>query len=584
MPEERLIQAVQSAAQFIISINGTEIPRTIPRLSVNVTKMVNKLSSSIIVMQDGEASSGKFPLSEGDLFLPGNEIEISAGEVKNPINIFKGIIIKQSLKIREQSAPQLIVECRHKGVKATVGRKSACYHDKSDSDIMNTVLKALGFTSGELDIEDSDVMHKELVQYNSTDWDFILNRAEVIGKMVLTNDETISVKAPEVTGNAVLSLLYGATIIELDAEMDSRNQYASVKTQSWDMATQEVAESEGSEPENMEEQGDFSNDELADVIGLETFILNYPGTLTPEERKSWANAQILKSRLSKIRGRVKFDGMATINPGDVVELNGLGSRFNGKALVSGVRHDLDMVYGWKTQVQFGHNLEWFGEEQHIAAPKAGGLLPGAIGLHIGIVTDNEDPDGEQRVRVKVPYINSEDEGVWARMALADAGAERGLFFRPELDDEVIIGFLYDDPRQPVILGMLHSSAKTPPISPSNDNQQKGYTSREKMKLIFDDEKKSVVIETPAGNKLTISDDAKGLVLEDENSNKIEMNSEGITITAVKKLELIGGTELAIGGPQIKMNGDTSVEIVGGGSAKVESSGSLDLKGAIVKIN
>lgn len=584
MPEERVIPAVQSVAEFIISVNGTEIPRSIPRLSVNVIKMVNKLSSSQIVLQDGEASSGTFPLSEGDLFLPGNEIEISAGEPDNPNSIFKGIIIKQSLKIREGIAPQLIIECRHKGVKATVGRKSACFHDMKDSDVIGKILKDGGFAAGDMDIEASDLTHKELVQYNSTDWDFIVNRAEVIGKMVLTNDEKITVKAPSFAGATPLPLLLGATILELDAEMDSRNQYTAVKTTAWDMANQEVAESQAGEPSNLGEQGDIPVTDLADVLGLEELVLNHSGALAPEERKAWADAQLLKSRLSKIQGRVKFDGIATINPGDVVELSGLGARFNGKAFVSGVRQDYNMVYGWKTQVQFGHSLNWFADDHTITAPKAGGLLPGVIGLHTGIVTDNEDPDGEQRVRVKIPYIKADDDGVWARIALADAGNNRGLFFRPEVGDEVVLGFLYDDPRFPVILGMLHSSALPTPLSPSNDNHQKGYTSREQMKLIFDDEKKSIQIETPGGNKITISDDAKGIALEDQNSNKIEMNDSGITITAAKKLELKAGTELVIGGPQIKMSGDSAVEIKGGGSAKVESGGSLTLKGSVVMIN
>src|SRR5690606_1122663 len=279
-----------------------------------------------------------------------------------------------------------------------------------------------------------------------------------------------------------------------------------------------------------------------------------------------------------------FGGFALLNPGDVLEIKGLGDRFNGKAFVSGVRQDYDGVNGWKTQAQFGNSPEWFSDEQNITAPKAGGLLPGVIGLHTGIVTDNEDPTGEMRVRVRFPFINAEDDGVWARIALADAGSERGLFFRPEIGDEVVTVFLYDDPRQPVILGMLHSSALPSPLTPSNDNHEKGYTSREKIKMIFDDDKKSLQIETPGGNKITLSDDAKGITLEDQNTNKIEMNDNGITITAGKKLELKAGTELAIGGPQISLSGDSTVEIKGGGSTKVESSGSLDLKGSMVKIN
>ena len=425
-----------------------------------------------------------------------------------------------------------------------------------------------------LDIESSSLTHKELVQYNCTDWDFILNRTEMIGKLVLTNDENIVIKTPTVDGDVALSLLLGATIIELDAEMDSRNQYTAVKTKSWDMANQAIAESEASEPSHFKEQGNFAASKLASVIGLDEFTLNHSGALQPDERKAWADAQLLKSRLSKISGRAKFGGIATINPGDLLELHGLGDRFNGKAFVSGVRHDYDATGGWKTQAQFGHTPEWFSDEYEITAHKAGGTVPGVIGLHTGIVTDNEDLDGEMRVRVKIPYVNPDDDGVWARIALADAGNERGMFFRPEVGDEVLIGFLYDDPRQPVILGMLHSSALAPPLKPSNDNNQKGYTSREKLILLFDDDKKEVRIETPAGNKVTISEDQKTISLEDQNGNKIQLNEDGITATdnandtvTMQKgtVKVKGASKVVVDAPQIELVENASHPLVFGDS-------------------
>ncbi len=70
---------------------------------------------------------------------------------------------------------------------------------------------------------------------------------------------------------------------------------------------------------------------------------------------------------------------------------------------------------------------------------------------IGIVTDIEDPDGEHRVKVRVPVINSSEQGIWARVAMPDAGDGRGLFFRPEVDDEVIVGCIQNDPRHMIIL-------------------------------------------------------------------------------------------------------------------------------------
>lgn len=554
MPEERSIPAVQTVAEFKIKINDRELPRSVPKLSVSVIKLVNKITTATVVLQDGEANSGQFPLTDGDDFTPGNVIEIAAGDSNRTSQIFKGIIIRQTIKVRNGSAPQLIIDCKHKAVKATVGRKSAYFHDKTDDQIISEILEANGFSSSDLDLEATNTTHKEMVQYHTSDWDFILSRAEANGLVLITNDDQVLAKKPTVTDDIALPLLHGATIIELDAEMDSRNQYKAVKSKAWDMANQEVADTDAAAPSNLEEEGSLSAETLAGVAGPETFILNHAGALTVEERQGWADACLLKSRLSKIRGRVKFQGIAALNPGDTIELSGLGARFNGKAFVSGVRQDYTLSDGWKTQAQFGHSPDWFLEQNQATPPKAGGLLPGVVGLHTGIVTDIIDPDGEKRVRVRMPYVDPDDDGVWARMALADAGNERGLFFRPEVDDEVVLGFLYEDPRFPVILGMLHSSKNVPPIEHTSDNFKKGYTSREKLKLTFDDEIKEIVLETPKSNKVLISEDKEGIRLEDQSGHQITTEPAAITIKDSKNNEI----HIDVNGGIIKVTGNTKV--------------------------
>ena len=100
----------------------------------------------------------------------------------------------------------------------------------------------------------------------------------------------------------------------------------------------------------------------------------------------------------------KRQGIASVKPGVIVELAGLGRRFNGKVLVSGVRHEFSLVQGWKTHVQFGGvDLEAASKAAGKAA--AASLLPSVAGLQIGIVTSNEDdPDNEHRVRVRLPLL------------------------------------------------------------------------------------------------------------------------------------------------------------------------------------
>jgi Rhs element Vgr protein len=583
MPEERIIPAIESVAEFKIKIGGEEIPRTVEVLSVHVSKIVNRISFAKIVLQDGDPASGEFENSSGDLFIPGNEIEITAGDPDNQTAVFTGIITKQSVSIRSNRSSHLIIECKHKAIKTTITRRSNCWHDETDDSVIQKALKASGLSSGDLDIESSTVTHPEMVQYNCTDWDFAVSRAEVAGKIVLTNDDKIVVKAPDFSAATSVSLLFGATIIELDAEMNSQLQYKAVKSKTWDMGAQALTEQDATEP-TLPDFGNLDGSTVADANEQEEFILQHGGALATDEIKMWADAQLLKSRLAKIRGRVKFEGIAAINPGDMLELNGLGDRFTGTAFVSGVRQDYNLSEGWKTQAQLGHTNDWFYKEPDVVAAKAGGLLPGTIGLHTGIVTDNDDKKGEYRVKVKIPFINETDDGVWARIAQADAGDGRGLFFRPETNDEVLIGFLYDDPRQPVVLGMLNSSALPASLTPSNDNDKKGYTSREKMLMIFDDKKKEIVFETPGGNKITISDDQKGIVLQDMNKNMIEMNDKGIKITSKSAIEISASTDLKLGAANLKAETKSSLELTASSGVKLDGGSMLEIKGGTVKIN
>ncbi len=581
MPEERIIPAVQSVAEFRIKANGTELPRSIEVIAVHVTKMVNKIATARIIVRDGDAATNDFAVSSGDLLIPGTAIGISAGPVDEQVPVFDGIIIKHSISIRDNRAPQLVIECKHKAVKATLVRRSHSYHDSKDHEAIAAAFSASGID--DTDLESTTITHKSLVQYQSTDWDFAVSRAEANGKMILTNNGKIVMKAPDMTANASLSLLFGATIIELDTELDSRTQYNSVKAQAWDMSTQQLQETTAAEP-SLAEWGNLDAQEIAAAVTDDELLLQHAASLPADEIQVWADAQLLKNRLAKIRGRVKFEGIATINPGDILELHGLGDRFNGNALVTGIRQDYNNAEGWKTQAQLGIAPEWFAETEAVHSPKAAAMLPAVSGLQTAIVTDNEDPSGEYRVRVRLPLISNDDEGIWARMALADAGNNRGLYFRPEIGDEVLVGFLLDDPRYPVILGMLHSSALASPLSASNSNNEKGYTSRSQLVLSFHDDKKEIRIKTPAGNKIVLSDNSGGIRMQDQHGNTIEMGQTGIKLSSMSAIEITAATNLSLSAANLSLAGNASLALSGSGSSKLESTGILELKGALIKIN
>jgi uncharacterized protein involved in type VI secretion and phage assembly len=166
----------------------------------------------------------------------------------------------------------------------------------------------------------------------------------------------------------------------------------------------------------------------------------------------------------------------------------------------------------------------------------------------------------------------------------DAGKERGSFFMPEVDDEVIVGFVDDNPNNAVVLGMMHSSKLPVPTEITDGNNLKGFYSREKMKLEFDEEKKAVVIETPNGNQLSISEDEKAISLKDQNGNKIVLNADGIVVESTKALTLKAAEDINIEGNNVNVKANMAFKATGNTGAEVSTTATAVLKGSIVQIN
>ena len=583
MANERIIpsNAPKSAATFSILSAGTAVSRTYNVLSIIVNKEVNRIASATIVFADGDPAKESFEISNKPDFEPGKEIEIKAGYRADEETIFKGIVIKHSIKIRKNGS-LLIVECKDKAVKMTNSCKCKYFHDVTDSDMMEELIDTYGIDK---DVESTSITHKQVIQYNSTDWDFVLCRADVNGMLCIANDGKLSIAKPDFSSTEVLSLQYGATIHDLDAEIDARFQYKAIKASAWNFTDQELLDTVEAEDPGIPEAGNLTKDTLAGVIDEEEFRLYHSGKIEEPELQQWVNAKMMRHQLAKIRGKVKTDGTAAVLPGTVIQLNGAGERFEGKLFVTGVRHEVEKG-NWQTVIQFGVNPEWFVQTYNVEQPNAGAMLPGIKGLQIGIVTKLEsDPDGEDRIQVKIPVINKDDEGTWCRVASLDAGEKRGMFFRPEIDDEVIVGFIDNDPRHAVVLGMLNSSAKPAPITAADDNHEKGYVSRSEMKMIFNDDKKSITIETPGGNKVLISEDEKKIHMEDQNGNKMTMSEDGITLESIKDIIMKAPKgDMKCEAKNIEMKSSAQAKLEGGSGAEMKSGGTTKVTGSMVQIN
>lgn len=578
--------ATPDVCTVAILIDGTEISGEFQIFSVYVSRELNRIPSATIHLQDGEAAKATFKASNTEHFIPGKKIEIQLGYRSSNDSVFKGVIVKHSIKIRKTGSC-LILECKDIAVKMTGAANSRYFIDKKDSDIMEEIIVGHGLQK---QVAGTQAALKEVLQYDATDWDFLLCRAEANGLLVTVEDGKVIVAAPVTAGQAALKIQYGATLLELDAEIDARWQSKGIQAQSWNAGDQDLLKADANEPATTG-NGNINAGKLAEVLGGAAHTIRHGGKLTQPELQTWADARLLKERLGKVRGRAKFQGFAGVMPGKLIEIIGIGDRFAGKLYVSGIRHSFSGGQ-WETDVQLGLNPELVVDTLQLRPMPAAGLLPAVSGLQIGVVTALEnDPDGEDRIKVRLPMVSSSAEGSWARLLTLDAGKQRGTFFRPEIGDEVIVGFLNEDPRFPVVLGMCHSSAKPAPEPGKDNNHKKGYVSREKMKLTFDDEKKIITLETPGGNKLTLSDEDKGISLQDQNGNKLTLNDSGIQIESSKDLILKAAKTVKMEGTSVDIAAQSAFKATGTGSAEVsgasttiKGSATTVIQGGLVQIN
>lgn len=562
-------------------------------IGIDINQELNRIPYAQLLLVDGHAASQSFPLSDDDFFTPGSKLQIdlryemgqsatASGNAKKntQASIFEGLVIRHALESDGQEAI-LRVHLKDIAYRMTLGRKSAVYSG-TDNSIITEVVNAAGL--GKLaDIEGAQKPdHAEMVQYNCTDWDFVLSRAEAQNLVVAVHNGKVTAK-PLVeikkTASAKKFEYRKSKIFRFELEADVGDQFAEIESHSWDLKTKEMIGSGSGEKFSLLQGGKKNNGsqssaatsgaetglrteeiiEIAEAIGGEKMSLATTVPLHPDEAQAWANSRMARSRMSLFRGSFSLEGRKDLKLLDVIELEGLGTRFKGKTFITGIRHQVD-VGGWQTHIQFGLPAEPFAYSPNIQESPASGLLPAVHGLQLAVVDSLAENPAEDHYRVKIKLLGVDaDKTLMARLGTFDAGDMHGAIFLPHKGDEVVVGFLNDDPRQPIILGSLYSKANQPPNEPwlkwDPKNNYKGFKSKTGIGISIDDQEHLLTLLTADDRKVELKKDS--IIITDTHQgkeNKIVMNSQGIS------LETAG--DVTISGNNITLNATAKVDIIG----------------------
>ena len=590
--------SLQLVVSFEIKVGGKPLPKNLVVMKVSVKSEVNKVARAYLSIIGGKSYENLFPESELASFAPGKDVEISFGYAEKNVKVFSGLITKHSLDIgmgylSSTSKSLLLLEAADKAIKMTVGKKSELYEKKKDSDIMTTLLSSAGLTKK---VTATTIQHDFLSRHNCSDWEFLLNRAKANGMLVFNSCGAVTVESPKASGTAKTNLTYGKDVQSFKADLDASAQLQQVESLNYDIYNEKEVKQTGKDPK-FDKPGNITGSTLGKVVAASKVNLNVPVPVLTQELKALADASLVMNRLRRLCGEMSFRGTTDVVLGSHIQLDGFGKLFNGIVYVTGVEHRLENGQ-YLTKISFGLRADLF---QASATPQLH-LPPPISGLHVGIVKKlDADPGKKNRIQVMIPAIKSTGNGIWAMLGHFHAGKNSGSFFVPELNSEVIVGFINDDPRFPVVLGSLYSKNNTTKEKFTKDNYIKSIETKGGIRLEFEDKDKTFKVITPKKNTIFISDKAKGVKIEDQNKNVITTSDKGISleskkdikVTASGKLELKGtkgivlsssSGDTKIDGKNVNVKGKAKVEVNGSAGATVKSSASITLKGSMVNVN
>lgn len=542
-----------------ITSQGSKLDPTIELLSLEIHRELNRIPEATLVLLDGSVAERRFSVSNLAFFLPGASIAIALRYEGDPtdVTVFEGLVVRHSVE-RNAEGSSLRVELKDAAFVLTRSRHSAVFRNVTDSEVMASLIADANLETGVID--STTTRHHELVQYHATDWDFMLSRAEVLGLGVSVHRGAISVRRIALSVPR-RRLDHGVDdVAEISLELDGSQPWAAINGIGWDLTNGQATSPEAATPPEVP-VGNLDVEAVATALGGSEELLLHPVVFEPGELADWASARLLRSRFALLRGRALVAGDASLEPLDTVEILGVGDRFNGKALVSAVTHTVN-ENGWQSELRLGLSMEPFASRPDLADLPAAGLLPPLRGLQIATVGSLETDDQNQfRVQVSLPALSGEQGALWARLASPDAGDGRGFVFRPEVGDEVVLGFLGDDPRQPVVLGALHSARNPPPApvdNPDEDNNLRAIVSRAGTRIVFDDAKPALTLETTGDgkasgtykNRIAIDQSAGTITIEDEHGNSLLLDKEGITLSSAKDFKVEATGKVVIKGATV----------------------------------
>jgi len=303
-------------------------------------------------------------------------------------------------------------------------------------------------------------------------------------------------------------------------------------------------------------------------------------------------------------------GDPRIKAGGKVNITNIGNRFKGQYFVTSVLH-IYSERGYETRFSISgrkpNTLSYLLDAGN-GHGQAQGLVHGVVPA---MVTDIEDPeDNLGRIKVKYPWLDEAQESFWVRVATPMAGAERGMLYLPEVNDEVLIAFEHGDIHRPYMIGGLWSSTDKPPepnseavadgkvvhriiktraghvilLDDSDGAELISITSKDGRTIVLDDGQKTITINDGSDNMMEIKTEDNSMTINVGGDFTLEAGGK-ITMTSTGDMSLESSANAKIKATSnFEAEGTSKATVKGTGGLTLESTANAELKGSMVSVN
>lgn len=550
----------QNIALFNLKIEGQDAPVNLREdiLQILVEESLSQPGMFVLVIRNDyqPGSQQDRPWKYQDLLKIGKTVSIGfnasttqESSKSEEEEILQGEITAIEVHFTEKTQAPIIVRGYDVSHRLHRGRFNRSFQNMTDSDIVKKIAKEVGIDLGQVD--ESGIPHDYLFQENRSNMEFLRERSTRLGFELFVQNGKLNFRKPK-ADRQELKLKWLKDLSSFQVRMTSTEQVKEVEVRAWDYRQKRsivsTAKTEQLITKTENGKGSNTSNKFHNKPSNPKMIVVDQPVTSPKEADRIAQAVCDQLGGQFICADAKAEGNPQIRVGRVAELQEMGS-YSGKYYITETCHLYqERLYTTEFSVR---GLKG-GNFLTMLAPKPQ-LQPGQTML-IGIVTDNQDPEGWGRVKVKFPTLTEEHSSNWARVVNLGAGNHRGFDCLPEIDDEVLIAFEHGDIHRPFVLGGVWNGKDAPP-NKMDDNVQDGKVrlrtirTRTGHQIQFVEEdhrdrKKGVYIETNGGHQIELIDSDRSVGIR---------STGNLSISAKGNIDISATGVITVQGQLIKLN-------------------------------